>query len=460
MQQLTVQNQLDFTKLQQLAPQQNSFNRNDYYSSSSVENSFSGKSFSDFVNEAKNSEKTSYSDSEKKAESVKTVSENDEKTANAGNKSEATKTENHGTSEEKKSALKEPEKVDEKIAGKALRKTAVKNAEAEKTEIAKKTDFNQKNSENVKEIAEKTLKSQEIKNSQKEKEQKNGQKIKNQPKNDDFSLENSVAASGVTAEVQDKKLQTEKKGEISDFFAEDSEKVEETSSKNKKTYFLDKEQKISVQDFRSDNIEKNPDEKNQKSAVEISEIHRDEKNNPQVTVDFAAASANQNIVSSDNQTAGATGSNFQAMLSNQIQENAGEIVKAGNIVLKDNDVGSIKLILHPESLGNVKIDLNLHEKNISGKIVVATQEAFNAFKETAENLKQAFAQSGFDSVGLELSLSSQNFGQNHSGGNQNNPAAEFAMRKIYGELNVFSGENFEEIEILENSSRNSVNIVA
>lgn len=460
MQQLTVQNQLDFTKLQQLAPQQNSFSRNDYYSSSSVENSFPKKSFSDFVNEAKTSEKVSVSDPEKKADSVKAVSNNDEKTENAENKPENVKNENSRDSEEKKSVSKESGKVDEKIAGKTQKKKSAKNAESEKLETVEKFSLRQENPENAKEISEKTLRTQEVKDSKKEKEQKTEQKTKSQPKNEDFSLENSVVASGTAVEIQDKNLKAEKNTEISDVLSEDSEKLEESSSKNAKTFFLDKEQKISVQDFRSENIEKNPDEKAEKSAVEISEIHRDEKNNPQITVDFAAASANQNIVSSDNQTASATGSNFQAMLSNQIQENAGEIVKAGNIVLKDNDVGSIKLILHPESLGNVKIDLNLHEKNISGKIVVATQEAFNAFKETAENLKQAFAQSGFDSVGLELSLSSQNFSQNHSGGNQNNPAAEFAMRKIYSELNVFSGENFEEIEILENSSRNSVNIVA
>jgi flagellar hook-length control protein FliK len=320
--------------------------------------------------------------------------------------------------------------------------------------------LNKKNLEKLDEISVKTSKKSEIKNSKEEKTQKTEQKAKNQPENEDFALENSVVASGSTVEFQVGNLNAQENSDFSDFLADDSEKIGEIDSKSEKTFFLDKDKKISVQDFRSDNVEKNPDEKNEKSVVEISEIHRDEKNNPQVTIDFAAASANQNIISSDNQTAGATGSNFQAMLANQIQENAGEIVKAGNIVLKDNDVGSIKLILHPESLGNVKIDLHLNDKNISGKIIVATQEAFNAFKETAENLKQAFTQNGFDSVGLELSLANQGFGQNNPGENQNNPAVEFAMRKIYGELNIFSEGNSEEIEFLENSSRNSVNIVA
>ena len=88
------------------------------------------------------------------------------------------------------------------------------------------------------------------------------------------------------------------------------------------------------------------------------------------------------------------------------------------------------------------------------------KEAFNAFKETAENLKQAFVQSGFESAGLELSLANQNFAGNHSGENQNNPAAEFAMRKVYGEINGFAEENFPEIENIENSAMNSINIVA
>ena len=40
------------------------------------------------------------------------------------------------------------------------------------------------------------------------------------------------------------------------------------------------------------------------------------------------------------------------------------------------------------------------------------------------------------------------------------PAAEFAMRKVYGEINGFAEENFPEIENIENSAMNSINIVA
>ena len=59
--------------------------------------------------------------------------------------------------------------------------------------------------------------------------------------------------------------------------------------------------------------------------------------------------AKQNILSSNNQTAGASGSTFQQMLSQQIQFNAPDFVRAGNIVLQDNNSGSINMILKPEN---------------------------------------------------------------------------------------------------------------
>ena len=185
----------------------------------------------------------------------------------------------------------------------------------------------------------------------------------------------------------------------------------------------------------------------------------DGNNSAEMTMDLAQ-NIQQNLVSSSDQTASANGSNFQAMLTNQIQENAGEIVKAGNIILKDNDIGQIKLILHPEKLGNVKIDLQLNDKSITGRIVVASQEAFNAFKDSANSLKQAFLESGFDNAGLELSFANQNQGGNQETGQDSKEAlSRFAMKKAFGEVDESLNFNFED-ENLENSLLNSVNIVA
>lgn len=460
MQQLTVQNHLDFSKIQQLSPQQNSFNKSDSYSSSS-------KTFADFVNEAKvDSEKASYSENQlnpdektaKKDESLKDAEQAAETAKKATD-------ENSALADEKESVSEKSVKIAGKDAENKLEKQVLKEELKGRTEKSAKIEKNAEISPEIPvEISKKTPEKDGSKIQSKEKEQKNAEKSKNQIENNDLNLVEAVLASGNSAvnQVENKEIGTDNP-KLSDFMeAEETGSLEGLDSKSEKKFFLDKDKKIAVQDLRSENSAQKPDEKSgksMKSSTEISEIYRNEKNNPQVTMDFAA-NAQQNIGSLNNQVAGSAGSNFQAMLANQIQENAGEIVKAGNIVLKDNDVGSIKLILHPESLGNVKIDLQVNEKNISGKIIVATQEAFNAFRETAENLKQAFVQSGFESAGLELSLANQNFAGNHSGENQNNPAAEFAMRKVYGEINGFAEENFPEIENIENSAMNSINIVA
>lgn len=460
MQQLTVQNHLDFSKIQQLSPQQNSFNKSDSYSSSS-------KTFADFVNEAKvNSEKASYSENQlnpdektaKKDESLKDA----EQSAETAKK---TPDENSALADEKESVSEESVKIAGKDAENKLEKQVLKEELKSRPEKSAKIEKNAEVSPEIPvEISKKTPEKDGSKIQSKEKEQKTAEKSKSQIENSDLNLVEAVLASGNSAvnQVENKEIGADNP-KLSDFMeSEETGSLEGLDSKSEKKFFLDKDKKIAVQDLRSENSVQKTDEKSgksMKSSTEISEIYRNEKNNPQVTMDFAA-NAQQNIGSLNNQVAGSAGSNFQAMLANQIQENAGEIVKAGNIVLKDNDVGSIKLILHPESLGNVKIDLQVNEKNISGKIIVATQEAFNAFKETAENLKQAFVQSGFESAGLELSLANQNFAGNHSGENQNNPAAEFAMRKVYGEINGFAEENFPEIENIENSAMNSINIVA
>lgn len=460
MQQLTVQNHLDFSKIQQLSPQQNSFNKSDSYSSSS-------KTFADFVNEAKvNSEKASYSENQlnpdektaKKDESLKDAEQ-------AAETAKKTLNENSALADEKEPVSEESVKIAGKDAENKLEKQVLKEELKSRPENSAKIEKNAEVSPEIPvEISKKTPEKDGSKIQSKEKEQKNAEKPKNQIENNDLNLVEAVLASGNSAvnQVENKEIGVDNP-RLSDFVeAEETGSLEGLDSKSEKKFFLDKDKKIAVQDLRSENSVQKTDEKSgksMKSSTEISEIYRNEKNNPQVTMDFAA-NAQQNIGSLNNQVASSAGSNFQAMLANQIQENAGEIVKAGNIVLKDNDVGSIKLILHPESLGNVKIDLQVNEKNISGKIIVATQEAFNAFKETAENLKQAFVQSGFESAGLELSLANQNFAGNHSGENQNNPAAEFAMRKVYGEINGFAEENFPEIENIENSAMNSINIVA
>lgn len=99
---------------------------------------------------------------------------------------------------------------------------------------------------------------------------------------------------------------------------------------------------------------------------------------------------------------------FASLLSEQLKANSGEFVRAGQIVLRDGNAGTIRLTLHPESLGNVKISLELgQDRKISGKIEVASKEAFDAFSESLGSLDEAFREGGFDTAGFDLSWSGQ-----------------------------------------------------
>ena len=276
----------------------------------------------------------------------------------------------------------------------------------------------------------------------------------------DASIQQALLAKNTVPQTSESPQPLSVLQDTMEFSLEDSE-IPAVTAENPKRFSLDKDGKIKVTDYRSEEktdfaLEK-ADEK--KSQLKITDVKYD-RNTAEMTLDLAKAdTAQMNILSSNSQTAGANGSQFQAMLTNQIQQSAPELVKAGNIILKDNDVGQIKLVLNPESLGNVKIDLHISEKNITGRIIVASAEAYNAFKESADSLRQAFINSGFETAGFDLQFA----GQNASGQQEQhqNSDAHFKMVRTYGDYTA--GQYDGDLETEENyafSARNSVNIVA
>jgi len=103
-------------------------------------------------------------------------------------------------------------------------------------------------------------------------------------------------------------------------------------------------------------------------------------------------------------TAQAGESRFQHLLK---EEGIPRIVRQSGIVLKDGQQGEIRLILQPESLGKVRIRLNLQENHIAGRIIVENSTVKDAFNSTLEDLSRALRESGFDSASLEVSVEGQ-----------------------------------------------------
>lgn len=212
---------------------------------------------------------------------------------------------------------------------------------------------------------------------------------------------------------------------------------------------------ITVNDLRTSKVDENSVQKKTQLTATIKQTSSDTVS---VTMDLNNQ-AEKNILSLDSQTAASQGSNFQAMLENQIFENSADFVKAGKIVLKDNDVGNIDLILHPASLGNVKISLELSDKVITGKILVSSQEALEAFNATQESLKAAFIESGFDGASFDVAFANQNPDFTNAGQSQQDNSRQ--SEKAYGNF-VVENTSVEELnsDIYNEGRDYSINIVA
>jgi hypothetical protein len=98
---------------------------------------------------------------------------------------------------------------------------------------------------------------------------------------------------------------------------------------------------------------------------------------------------------------------FDDILARELHQNLnGDIVRHASVVLRDGGEGLIRLSLKPDTLGNVKIRLEMAENKITGHIVVESDEALRAFEREIGALEQAFKDSGFDSADLNMSLAS------------------------------------------------------
>jgi flagellar hook-length control protein FliK len=105
---------------------------------------------------------------------------------------------------------------------------------------------------------------------------------------------------------------------------------------------------------------------------------------------------------------------FEDILARELHQNLnGDIVRQAQIILREHGEGTIRLALKPESLGNVKIQLEMTENKITGHIIVESDEALRAFEREIRSLEQAFKESGFAGASLDMSL---------AGGNRENGA--------------------------------------
>ena len=250
-----------------------------------------------------------------------------------------------------------------------------------------------------------------------------------------------------------------KAGNLSEFGI----KVKDFDAENGKISKLDKDGKITVKDLRKQPVEDKASDIKPKNNIKLeTNLEITDKNTATITMDLAGQNAENNILSLNNQAAAGDNSNFQAMLNNQIQQNAPEFVKAGSIILKDNDQGTINLVLHPDDLGSVKIHLSLDGKTISANITVNTKEALEVFKDNAQTLREAFAQNGFDTSNFDVSYNNPNNGSNGQQDFENRfDNSDYLVRRAYADFGADDNSSMiQNDDYFANYSEYSVNIVA
>jgi len=100
---------------------------------------------------------------------------------------------------------------------------------------------------------------------------------------------------------------------------------------------------------------------------------------------------------------------FEQALSQELRENLGaDIVRQASIIVRNGGEGTIQLSLKPETLGNVKIRLEMAENKITGHIIVESSEALRAFERELPVLEKAFQDSGFSETSLDMFMAQDN----------------------------------------------------
>ncbi|MDR0643216.1 MAG: flagellar hook-length control protein FliK [Treponema sp.] len=162
--------------------------------------------------------------------------------------------------------------------------------------------------------------------------------------------------------------------------------------------------KLELRDYREKpsaelSFSLSPESPEQSSGQSKIEIHPE-----LLSRDFIPADINAR--GSGERAAGNGGRIFEDMLARELQQNLNsDIVRHAQLVLRDKGEGLIRLSLRPESLGNVKIRLELTENKIAGRIIVESGEALRAFEREIASLEQAFKDSGYESAELSAFLS-------------------------------------------------------
>jgi flagellar hook-length control protein FliK len=124
-----------------------------------------------------------------------------------------------------------------------------------------------------------------------------------------------------------------------------------------------------------------------------------------------------------------------------VDKGYGQLVDQARIVLKDNNAGEIRMTLYPESLGKVKVSLNLDDNSLAGQIFVENQTVKDVFQSNMDGLLQAFQDGGWNNVSVQVSVGGESGAGTQNGQPQPAPQARDYGRQVTQTLGTASGSD-------------------
>jgi flagellar hook-length control protein FliK len=184
---------------------------------------------------------------------------------------------------------------------------------------------------------------------------------------------------------------------------EESDSASKAKSKDKKEF------RVNVSDFRSTDTAKYAGPDTQKAEVEITvDLKSDSLSMAKGNAQSNAQTASQTTWSDT--PSNNAGSQLENILARELHNNLnGDIVREASLALHSNGEATVRLNLKPETLGNVRIKLEMSGGKLTGHIVVESEEALHAFEREIKALETAFRESGFDEASLDMALAGSAF---------------------------------------------------
>jgi hypothetical protein len=150
----------------------------------------------------------------------------------------------------------------------------------------------------------------------------------------------------------------------------------------------------------------------QKQAA-TAEASKDGKSEPALVSDrdpsggiARAAAPRSGFADALSRTPSASASQPQTPLEHLRDMAGSELVRASTMVLRDGG-GEIRLVLKPESLGSVRVRMNLVDNHIEGRIIVDSAAVKHVFDGSVDALRRALTAEGFQMGSLQVSVGGQ-----------------------------------------------------